>query len=427
MQQRFAKNRSGSMALWAAGLMLAAIFIVGGVVDYVSLVSQKHEVQAAADASALAAARELQIGARDEARIEAVATFVAKGNLDRMSGVEVAAGLLAHANAVKVSITVEPRVFFPGIIGMNAGPVRAESVAEISGSPVCMIGLEVKAKRTLDMQKRAAITARNCAIYSNSTSKESIAVAGDAKVEADFICSAGGVKLDKKLALDPSPITDCPAMADPLASRPPPPVGACDSTDLKVPKGVIQTLRPGVYCGGIRIEGIARAAPGVFIIKSGLLKVDKGGTLEGDHVGFFLTGKDALINFEKDSVIKLSGPKTGPLAGLLFYEDRGVTAADADGTVDLDAVTMLPKPKEHRIRSDNARELVGTIYIPRNKLLIDGERPIASESAYTVIIAREFALAEGPEIVLNADYNSTDVPVPQGVGNNSRKAAKLVR
>jgi hypothetical protein len=415
------------MALWAGGLLLVATLIIGGVIDFISLVTQKQEVQAAADASALAAARELQVGARDADRLASVALVVAKANLDHTPGIAVDTELLEDRTSVRVSITAPPRVYFPGVIGMTATAVRAEAVAQISGSPVCMIGLEVKAKRTLDMQKRAAITARNCAIYSNSTSPESIVVAGEAAVIADFICSAGGVKLDKKMALDPAPLTDCPVMSDPLASRPPPSVGACDYTKLKVPKGVIQTLKPGVYCGGIEIEGIARADPGVFIIKSGLLNVDKGGTLEGEHVGFFLTGKDALIDFEKDSTIKLSGPKTGPLAGLLFYEDRGVEAADAGDDVELDAVTNLPKPKEHRIRSDDARELVGTIYIPRNRLLIDGDRPIASESAYTVIIAREFALAEGPEIILNADYDSTDVPVPQGVGPNSRKAAKLVR
>lgn len=414
------------MALFATGLMLAAVLIAGGVIDFISLVLQKQEVQAAADRSALAAARELQVAAKDDERLATVATLLAQSSLDRMAGVIVTARSLARGAGVEVTITAPPRVYFPGIIGMTAKPVSAVAVAEISGSAVCMIGLEVKTDRTLYMQKKAAITARNCAIYSNSRGKGSITVEGEAKIAADFICSVGGIKLDKMKALDPKPLTDCPPMSDPLAARPPPKVGSCDFTKFKLNKNEAKSLTPGVYCGGMEIEGKATLTDGVYIIKNGPLSVKRNGELHGKRVGFFLTGKDALINFEKETVIELSGPRTGPLAGLLFYEDRNVVAADKSTVIELDP-EGLPKPQEHRIRSDNARELVGTIYIPRNRLLVDGDKPIASESAYTVIIAREFVLAEGPEIVLNTDYSLSDVPVPEGVGNRSRKAAKLMR
>jgi hypothetical protein len=413
------------MVLFASALMLITVLITGGVVDYVSLVMQKAEVQAAADNSALGSVRELQVASDDETRLLAVATVIAQSNLNNMQNVVVNAHTVLEGSGVEVTVTAPPRVFFPGIVGMMAKPVTARAVAEVSGSPVCMIGLEIKTDRTLHMQKKAAITARNCAIYSNSKGKGGITVEGDAKVTADFICSAGGIKLDKKMALDPAPLTDCPPMSDPLASRPPPTVGSCDHNKFKLKKGESQTLAPGVYCGGMEIEGTADLGTGIYIIKDGPLKVKKDGKLRGKNAGFFLTGKDALINFEKETVIELSGPRTGPMAGLLFYEDRNVIAADKTTVIELDP-EGLPKPKEHRIRSDNARELVGTIYIPRNRLLVDGDKPIASESAYTVIIAREFALAEGPEIVLNTNYSLSAVPVPAGVGNNSKKSSRLV-
>jgi hypothetical protein len=309
---------------------------------------------------------------------------------------------------------------------MMAKPVTASAVAQVQGSAVCMIGLDVKAGRTLHLQKKAAITAHNCAIYSNSKNKEGITVEGEAKVTADFICSSGGIKLDKAMSLDPAPVLDCPPMTDPLASRPAPTVGECTHNKFKLAKGKTQTLSPGVYCGGMEVEGTANLEAGTYIIKDGPLFIKKSGELKGKNVGFFLTGKDALINFEKETVIELSGPRAGVMAGLLFFEDRNVTAADKTTVIEYD-INGLPKPQEHRIRSDDARELVGTIYIPRNKLLVDGDKPIASESAYTVIIAREFVLAEGPEIVLNTDYSLSDVPVPAGVGLNSKKSTRLVR
>jgi hypothetical protein len=425
-RRAFLSGRAGSMALFASGLMLVAVFIVGGVVDYVSLTLQHAEVQGAADNGALGAARELQVSVGDSGRISEVASLIAVSNLQNMKDVRVAARPLSEGAGVEVTVTAAPRVFFPGIIGMTAKPVTAIAVAELSGAPVCMIGLDVKADRTLHMQRKATITARDCAIYSNSRNKHGITVEGDAKVVADFICSAGGIRVDKKLALDPAPITDCPPMSDPLSGRPAPTVGGCDHDEFRLAKNETITLSPGVYCGGMEIAGTVKLRDGVYIIKDGPLKVKKYGELKGEHVGFFLTGKDALINFEKETVIELTGPRTGPLAGLLFYEDRQVLAADGTTVIELDP-EGLPKPREHRIRSDDARKLVGTIYIPRNKLLVDGDKPIASESAYTVIIAREFAIAEGPEIVLNTDYALSDVPVPAGVGNNSTRSTRLVR
>ncbi|MDZ4759982.1 MAG: hypothetical protein SGJ21_02795, partial [Alphaproteobacteria bacterium] len=100
-------------------------------------------------------------------------------------------------------------------------------------------------------------------------------------------------------------------------------------------------------------------------------------------------------------------------------EDLGETIGKVKGV----GKALKIKIQEHRIRSDNAQKLVGTIYISRNKLLIDGDKPIAAASEYTVIVAREFELAEGPEVVLNTDYALSDVPVPEGVGNQA--AAKV--
>ena len=47
------------------------------------------------------------------------------------------------------------------------------------------------------------------------------------------------------------------------------------------------------------------------------------------------------------------------------------------------------------IISDNARTLLGTIYLPVGRLIIDSKRPVADESAYTVIIARMIDLYDG--------------------------------
>jgi hypothetical protein len=48
---------------------------------------------------------------------------------------------------------------------------------------------------------------------------------------------------------------------------------------------------------------------------------------------------------------------------------------------------------------------------------------VADQSAYTVIVARQLQLSASPNLVMNAMYTSTDVPVPEGVGPNGSAIA----
>ena len=72
----------------------------------------------------------------------------------------------------------------------------------------------------------------------------------NAALKGERICSAGGYSGRRGVNFSPEPITDCPQIDDPLASREPPFVGGCDHNNRQV-LGGIHTLSPGVYCGGL--------------------------------------------------------------------------------------------------------------------------------------------------------------------------------
>ena len=90
------------------------------------------------------------------------------------------------------------------------------------------------------------------------------------------------------------------------------------------------------------------------------------------------------------------------MAGILFYESR-----------------LAQLGRTFTILSNNAHKLLGTIYLPRGKLLVDTKAKVADLSAYTVIVAKQIEV-KGANLVVNSDYGGTDVPVPEGVGPNSR-------
>jgi hypothetical protein len=262
-------------------------------------------------------------------------------------------------------------------------------------------------------------------VYSNSKNAGGLQAKDQATLKAGLVCTAGGNAKTAGATVTPNPVTDCPAMADPLKSRTGPSDTTCRFSHTVV-KGVVQTLQPGVYCNGLRITNGADVtlASGVFIIKDGPLIVDKGATLRGTNVGIYLTGRKSNLTFAADSTISLSAPKDGPLAGLLIFDDPTGAAAPADPPYALPVpligglVGKLLKgpPREHKILSDNARMLLGTIYMPQGRLIIDANKPIADKSAYTVLVVQRIDLHSGPNLILNSDYSATDVPVPAGVG-----------
>ncbi len=158
-------------------------------------------------------------------------------------------------------------------------------------------------------------------------------------------------------------------------------------------------LEPGTYCG-LELQSGADVTlrDGVFIFKDEPLIVRDGARLTGTSAGLFFIGDNAAFTFEAQSTISLSAPSAGPMAGLLMFTSR----SQAD--------TL-----QHKILSDDARVMVGTIYVPKGELIIDATNPIADQSAYTAVVADKMRLYGGPHLVLNTKYSETEVPVPDGI------------
>jgi hypothetical protein len=158
-----------------------------------------------------------------------------------------------------------------------------------------------------------------------------------------------------------------------------------------------------VYCGGIDIDGNASVTflPGIYAISGGELAFEGSARIFGRHVGFYIMG-DARVEFTGNATVDLGGPRTGPLAGLLLFQQR------VGGTV-----------TEHRISANNVRNLTGTIYMPRGILRIGGNNRVAEGSAYTAVVVRRLRVEGAADLVINTDYGSTDVPVPAGLGRTT--------
>ena len=395
----FFAARAGSTAVWFALAVPLLAGATGVAINYAWLTAQRGSLQSIADNAATNAARELTFARPDPNRVAALAVDYAKKLLqDKAPTAVPTAQVIDNNTAVTVQISYQAPLPVP--INGQSADIGATATARITGSaPICVVVLEDKAGNALYMQKYARMTGEGCAIYSDSRSPTGIKGQDASKLTAALICSAGGYSGSGNF--NPTPVTDCPPINDPLAARQAPPDAPCTFNTKTLDTGGVLPLTPGVYCGGLTItkNTTASLSPGVYVIKDGPLKVSGGGTIQGNNVGFYLKGNASVIDFSTDSTVSLTAPKDGLLSGILFFEDRAAQAQ-----------------REHKILSDNARTLLGTIYLSQGTLLVDANKPVSDKSAYTIIVARRMKLDDGPNLYLNTGYDKTDIPVPQGVG-----------
>ena len=405
-RQNFWSDTRGQIAIIFT-LVLPALLAAGGLaIDYAAWTGQKRNLQAIADVAALSAAKELYLANSDAAQVVSVANNFAQAQValdtNRHAPISVSAQVTNDGDAVEVVISQDRDVYFANMVLDDLPPLSARAVARaVGGGRLCVLALEETASTALDMSQEGEITAPTCAVYSNATSSAGIDLSNKAQLTADLICSAGGAS-GATSAYEPSATTDCPQVHDPLADRPAPTVGGCDFTNfaLKNSKNSpLQVLQPGVYCGGLAINGgEVVLEPGIYVIKDGELWINAGAQVSGENVGLYFAGAKTNFYLESNSALDLTAPKDGPMAGILFFQDRNAN----DGVI-------------YEISSNQASVLLGTIYLPRGELAVSSNAKVADQSAWTAIIVKKLTVSAKSDLVLNTGYGQTDIPVPSGV------------
>ena len=432
MYKLFADRSGAAMITFAIFLPVVLVLTAGGI-DYARWLSLKADVQNAADAAVLAAAKEMRLGSANTSVVASAArsrALAALGELADTAKIQVS---IPNQTTVSVQIDVTPQSLFGDLSPVKAMVIEATSAAQSASTPTCLITLDPKG-HGLTIQS-AAINANGCATYSDAQKPDGLKLQ-QGTLTAFQSCSAGGFQNNQGYAY-PAPITDCPVITDPLASHPPPTYGGCDYYGEKV-SGVATTLNPGVYCQGLTITQGATATlnPGVYIISGGPLAVDQNSTMQGNKVGFFLAGDKSQLKIDPLSTIDLVAPADGPMAGILFFEDRNAHPN-----------------RQHLLGSRNAPQLLGTLYFPQGQLSIGGKTPgpydsqlstdiancaqlnlgypcsppqanVAQYSAWTIVIANSVSVNFVMNLVLNTNYSANSTKPPAEI---SFKGASLTQ
>lgn len=423
---RLYRDRKGGIIV-SFGLGAPVIALgMAGTVEYTMLMSRRAQLQSAADSAVLAATQQLRLSNNSDTVVIAVARKLVTSYAGEKDGAQMTVDGTVGDKRTSVALSIKETV--PGVFGklfaLPTMELGVKAKARLSGTTkLCLLALDETKGKVLNVDKDSRVTAAGCSVYSNSDDKKGISIEQNARVTASQICSAGGVEQKNGALLIPTASTDCPKISDPLAGLQRPTVGVCTQLSLKIT--TTRTLSPGTYCGGLEITGNGNVTlfPGVYVMHDGPLVVSGSAKLTGVGAGFFFTGSRGGMRLDPDTSISLSAPTSGDMAGLLMFEDRSVSAVlplppGPKGLLPPPPSGSLPM-RNYQISSNDAPNLLGTIYLPAGRLVIDAAKAVADRSAYTVIVARQLELNSGPDLVLNSDYAGSSVPVPQGVGSNS--------
>jgi hypothetical protein len=209
-------DERGGIAVTFGLLLPLVLSSVAAAVEFGVVAHRTNQLQNVADAGALAAARQLSAARSSSDGVLAAAQAMVAASIE--PGIKLSVTTTVLGNSVEVNVTQMAASLFGKIMGTESYSLAAKAIARVTSARLCMLALEPDKKGAIDVNQSATLTAPNCSVVSNSTSRSGILAAGGSRVDAEAVCSAGGI--DGKERFVRPPTTDCPAVGDPLRDSP---------------------------------------------------------------------------------------------------------------------------------------------------------------------------------------------------------------
>ena len=394
---RLLGDARGGITVVAALVIPVLALLTCGAIDLAAVNADHSSMQDAADATALAMAK--QLGVATSAGIVARAQDYASGQLGPISSqdqVSVTTTIAADNSSVTVAIAGSRPSFFGNLFPPGGWKLHAQATASTLGQiPLCVLSSGAGGTDNLTVKDSSLLTAGKCLVQSD----QNIAADSGAQLIAGLAQAAGTASGP----ITPAPQSGAPTIADPFASMsiPPPTALQCLLGGVLDVTQVLLIVPAGCHSGTITIgKGqTMELLPGTHYFKGGTLTIKDDAVLKGSNVTLVFDD-DATFNFTDTSSIDLTGAQSGSYAGFVILTTRNNT-------------------NPFSISSDNARRLEGAVYIPSATLNVTGtSNNVADQSAWTVVVAKSLQLSGSPNLVINANYAGSNVPAPAGAGNN---------
>lgn len=405
--QRLWSDTRGNIGLMAALIGPGVILLAVGAIDLLAVRTAHSRLQSIADAGALAGAPQLSLatdgaGARERAESFVVAAMSEWADAPTYTGAYEVIDQ-GGQRAIQVVLRGHRPSFFGDLLPPGGwhfvGDATATSVGLV---PLCVLITGDSRPRMLHIKESGRLRAPSCMVHSN---RDILVQGGSITGQAvQAVTSATGT-------ISPSPGTGAAVIDDPFANLDLDPARhICSAAARRQPLSLTQGVRrlpPGVHCGGLNAAGTATVylEPGEHWFIGGHLRVSEDARLEGDNVVLFFDTA-SKFDFIDRGLVRLAGRTEGPYAGIVMGSTRD-------------------NRQDFTISSDHVESLLGVVYVPSARMIVEGSADVARDSAWTVIVADGMEMRGSPSLYINADYNASAVPVPAGVGPQAGRSRLL--
>jgi len=356
----FREEQAQAVIVMSLFIGLVGLGFLAFAVDVGSLFRAQRLAQAAADAAAVAAAKEVEVG-NTTTNEQAIANTVARLNgFDPSASNNPATVSLStpssgnFTGSIYVQATVSksvPTIFlgaFPG--NRTSVPVSATAIAGGGTNPVCVC-IEGSAQ-ALFMVNGSTLNANNCGVVDDSPASNAVTISGSSTLNASSLGTvsttwnnSGNINNGGSISSSTTIVQGLTSACQPTMPTPPAYSGCVadpggGSTNF--------TAGPAIAGGTVCYNGLTIGAngttptlnPGIYVIASGTLHFKSGNStvsnLGGQGVFFYLTGSAGLVIDNGANVNLVSGgatesgggtaPSLGAYNGILVYQSSSDSA-----------------------------------------------------------------------------------------------------
>ena len=407
MLRAWSQDRRGNVALIFT-LLMPALLVTGlGAIELNQVLADKRRTQDVADSAALMGAGQLgvsPVGADQRAQSYATAQLSDVAGHANLT-IQATIGQASQGATMTVSVDTQRTSFFGDLLPPGGFHTHVSSTAlTVNSTPLCVLGLTAVTGDSIHVTGSSQLQAGQCLVHSNA------ALTADPNTSIQASANEAGSIATGPITASPNLLA--PNVPDPFSSlnvNPTSCSGDGSPTSITSSQTLPSNTASTPFTGPVNIQGTAT------VTLSGTYYFCKTLTIGGSAQ---VVGTDTVLIFDKGAALSFGGPsatlnlggrQSGPLAGFVLIADRNYTGS-------------------FTLQSDQITGLTGTVYAPTSTLAVQGSAKSGSTSPWTVITAENITVNGGAQLVINANYAASSVPVPSGVGNHrSTAGAKLTQ
>jgi Flp pilus assembly protein TadG len=398
MNRLFRQEHGQVLALVTMSMVILLGFLALAV-DVGTLWSERRQMQTATDAAAVAAAVALREGDDVTTAGRSAASHNSFTNGSSSVSVTInnppASGPYAGNASYVEAIVEQPQpTYFLRALGYTTVDVSTRAVSGEINGPACMYALDPTDSKTFSESGGTSSIVANCGLLVLSTDTDGLDVSGGGTLSASSIGVVATAYNNSSSTISPTPVTKIAPFGDPLAGVAAPSVGACNALTTSghgYSSTGGDTISQGTYCGGITVSGgkTLNLNPGTYVLMGGGLTVSgSSSNLVGTGVTFYNTvwtssypaslkvgnsNQYKPIVFSGGSATDLTAPSSGPLQGILFFQDRNLPSGDTG-----------PSGPQNTISGGSGAIITGAMYFPTTPLYFSGGSSVVPLNAILV-------------------------------------------